>query len=552
MAKKSYEIACVVLVFLVGCAEYQSKLEIQDNSEILAGLGDNHFKITTTHDRTQAFFDRGLILAYAFNHQESAAAFQSAIDIDPQCAMCYWGLAYVLGPNINAPMEPSAVSKAHAAVKRANQWAIGVTPIEQATINALAYRYSTQVLDDRSALDSAYANAMRKVFQTFSDNADIGTLFADALMNQHPWNYWSADGQPKPWAPEIVSVLEQTLSIAPLHPGANHLYIHAVEASERPERGLASADRLGRLVPASGHLVHMPAHIYIRVGDYQKAIEVNRRAVAVDSDYMKHGHRPGIYRLAYVPHNHHFLWAAASKAGRSAEAIAAAYSTAEQVDSDAMREPGMATLEHYYAMPYYAQIRFGRWDDLLDSPEPEADLRYATAVWHFARGMAYVAKSDLPKANAELNAMNSIAAEPKIAQMSVSEMNGMVQILDIADHLLKGEMAAAQGEIVIALKHLHIAVALEDALHYNEPSDWVFPVRQSLGAILMRANRYDEAEAVYRADLLRNPNTGWSLFGLAASLDAQQKTDQADQVRGRFDKAWADADIQLTESRILN
>ncbi len=552
MTKKIFNIAWVILVLLIGCAEQQSKPKNQASSNILAGLGDNHFKITTTSDRAQTFFDRGLILAYAFNHQESAAAFQSAIDSDPHCAMCYWGLAYVLGPNINAPMEPSSVSKAHIAVQHAKARAIGVTPIERATIDALMYRYSAQVLDDRSALDSAYANAMRKVFQTFADQADIGTLFADALMNQHPWDYWTAGGQPKSWAPEIVSVLEQVLSVAPLHPGANHLYIHAVEASDHPERGLASADRLGKLVPASGHLVHMPAHIYIRIGDYQKAIEANQRAVAVDRDYMKHGHRSGIYRLAYVPHNYHFLWAAASKAGCSAEAMAAAYSTAEHVDVKSMRQPGMATLEHYYAIPHYAQIRFGRWDEILETPQPEADLRYATAVWHLARGMAYVAKSDLPKANTELKAMKRIAAEPEVAQMSIWEMNSMVQILDIANHLLKGEIAAAQGEIEVALKHLHIAVALEDALHYNEPSDWVFPVRQSLGAILMRANRYVEAETVYRTDLAKNPETGWSLFGLAASLDAQQKTDEANNVRDRFEKAWSKADIQLKESRILN
>ena len=538
----------LIFAVLAGCAVQQPA----PNAEILAGLGDNHFTITTGNDKTQAYFDRGLILAYAFNHQESAAAFQKAIDNDPECAMCYWGLAYVLGPNINTLMEPSAVARAYTAVQRAKALSGGVSPVEKAAINALTSRYSSMILDDRSALDSAYANAMRQVFQTYPDNADMGALFADALMNEHPWDYWTADGLPKDWAPEIVSVLEQVLKVAPEHPGANHLYIHAVEASDQPERGMASADRLGNLVPAAGHLVHMPAHIYIRTGQYQKAIEANRKAVAVDQDYMKHGRHSGIYPLAYIPHNHHFLWAASSNAGRSAEAMAAAYSTAEHVDRNVMRQPGMGTLEHYYAMPNYARIRFGRWNDILNSTRPEQDLRYANAVWHFARGMAFVAKSDLPRADTQLQALKKIAAEPKIAEMSIWDMNTMRQILDIAIYMLGGEIAAARGDAEIAVKLLCKAVALEDALQYSEPSDWVFPVRQSLGAVLMNANRFSEAETVYHNDLLKNPETGWSLFGLAASLDAQQKTNEANQVWARFDKAWSNADIKLKESRILN
>ncbi len=552
MINKSPFIFAMIFALLIGCAVQRPESLTQKAGDPLAGLGGNHFQISTDSGDAQAYFDRGLILAYAFNHQEAERAFQKALQIDAGCAMCYWGLAYVLGPNINAPMEPSVVAKAYAAAQSALALSSRASAKEQSVIAALVKRYGTDIVDDRAMLNQAYADAMRRVVKAFPKDADLGTLFAEALMNQHPWDYWTPQGKPKPWAGEIVATLENVLIDAPIHPGANHLYIHAVEASDSPERGLLSADRLGDLVPAAGHLVHMPAHIYIRTGDYEKAIAANEKAVLVDQDYMKHGHRSGIYPLAYVPHNHHFLWAAASKAGCSVDAMAAAASTAEHADTNAMRQPGMGALEHYYTIPTYAMVRFGKWRQILNLSKPALDLRYANAVWHYARGMAYVGKHDLDSAQVELASMNAIAAEPAVAELSIWEMNTMGQILDIANHVLRGEIAAAQSNTNLAVKYMRQAIQLEDALHYNEPSDWVAPVRQSLGAVLLSANRFVEAESVYREDLARNPETGWSLFGLAASLKAQHKIAAANAVQARFDKAWSKADVVLKESRIMD
>ncbi|MGZ8223541.1 MAG: hypothetical protein ACXW0H_00250 [Methylobacter sp.] len=535
----------LILVLLSGCAKAPT-VKLLDN------LGNYHFPITTSNEQAQRYFDQGLRWAYAFNHQESILSFKQAAQSDTECAMCYWGIAYALGPNINAKMEDIAVAEAFQAIQQAVQLQAKTSDLEQALISALAKRYGPKPVTDRSALDKAYADAMREVVKRYPDNAEAATLFADALMNQHPWDYWTAAGKPKPWTEEIVTALETALRIAPLNPGANHFYIHAVEASEYPERALASADRLGDLMPGAGHLVHMPAHVYMRAGLYHKAAEANRKAVSVDHHYLHSHHSEGIYPLAYVPHNHHFLSVAAANQGHSVEAIESARSTAAHTDSKAMRQPGMGGLEHYFVMPFYAQVRFGNWDDILQQPAPDRELRYANAIWHYARCYAFLAKGKLEQANNELNSLKAVAKEPAIQKLTFWDKHTMAQILDIAITVLEGELAAKRNDMATATGYLKQAVILEDNLQYDEPSPWYFPVRQSLGAVLLQAGKPEEAEQVYREDLQKNRENGWSLFGLMNSLEAQHKIDEAGAIKQRFNRAWARADITLTASRIID
>lgn len=538
-------ILCLTLALLSGCANAPT-VKLLDN------LGNHHFPITTNNEPAQRYFDQGLRWSYAFNHQESIRSFRQAAQFDTECVMCYWGIAYALGPNINAKMEDGAVAEAFQSIQHALQLQAKISDLEKALINALAKRYGLNPLTDRSALDKAYADAMREVVKRYPDDAEAATLFADALMNQHPWDYWMAAGKPKPWTAEIVTALETALRIAPLNPGANHFYIHAVEASEHPERALASADRLGDLMPGAGHLVHMPAHVYIRTGLYHKAAEANRKAVSVDHNYLHHHHSEGIYPMAYVPHNYHFLSFAAANQGRSVEAIESARSTAAHVDIKAMRQPGMGMLEHYYVMPFYAQVRFGKWDEILQEPAPDRDLRYANAIRHYARCYAFLAKGKLEQANNELSILKAIAKEPAIQKLTFWDKHTMTQILDIAITVLEGELAATRNDTVTAIGHLQNAVILEDKLRYDEPSPWYFPVRQSLGAVLLQAGKPEEAEQVYLEDLQKNRENGWSLFGLMKSLEAQNKIDEASEIKQRFKKAWARADIALTASRIID
>ena len=550
--KKLLTVLYMALIPLTGCTSEQKIDLASQQIKLFEGLGNHNFPIATKHPLAQRYFNQGLILAYAFNHRESERSFRAASRIDPECPMCYWGIAFALGPNINAAMDGKAVPNAFQAVQQALALSDHATGKEQALIKALRQRYASIPVKDRSQLDRAYADSMRDVVRSYPNDPDSGTLLADALMNQHPWDYWTDEGSAKPWTAEIVATLETILEYAPLHPGANHLYIHAVEASNDPERALPSADRLSDLVPGAGHLVHMPAHIYIRTGHYQKAITANQKAVKVDHDYIQHNHSEGIYPLAYIPHNHHFLWAVASKAGRSADALAAAKSTAAHVDTVAMRQPGMATLEHYYAIPLYALVRFAKWDELLAWPLPENDLRYLNAIWHYARGQAFVAKRNLGKAAQELKELEKIAKEPTIAKMSIWSMNTIGQILAIAQTVLSSQIAATKGDTTQSIILLQKAVRLEDGLRYNEPSDWYHPVRQSLGAMLLKVEKPKLAEKVYREDLRRHPKNGWSLFGLMTSLQAQNRLDEANQVKLRFKKAWADADIEISELYLMN
>lgn len=520
----------------------------QPMTPLLDNLGNHHHPISTQSKLAQRYFDQGLILAYGFNHAEAARSFKEAARLDPDCAMCYWGLAYVLGPNINAPMELDAVPEAWLALQKALELSKNASPKEKAYIEALAQRYSFKAVEDRQYLNIAYANAMRQVAQNYPEDLDAATLFVEALMDTTPWDYWNTDGTPKPEGAEMMATLDRVLMQNPNHPGANHLYIHAVEKGH-PELGIVAADRLQNLVAGAGHLLHMPSHIYFRVGRYRDAVLSNQRAIEADKSYITQCHAQGLYPLGYVPHNHHFLWYAATMAGQSNIAMQAAHHTAEMADPNMMREPGYGTLQHYYSIPLYTQIKFGKWDEILAQSAPEKDLLYPTGVWHYARGMAFTAKGEKSQAAQELEQLKAIATNPVLEKVTIWDINSTASLLKIASEVLAGELAAKQENYEQAIAHLKTAVQLEDNLKYDEPPPWYSPTRQSLGAVLLEAGQASEAERIYREDLKTYPENGWSLRGLAKSLQAQGKTEEAQAVQQQFSQAWKDADVTLTASR---
>jgi len=514
---------------------------------LIGSLGEGHHPITTASPESQRLFDKGMALTFGFNHDEAGRAFEKAAGLDPACAMCYWGKALVLGPNINAPMSGESAELAHEAAQKALALSTSASAREKALIAALASRYSADKEADRKALDLAYAEAMAGVRKQFPKDADAAVLYAEALMDLSPWDYWTTDGRPKNHILEVVETLEAVLEKDPNHPHAIHLYIHAVEASKNPHRAVRHADRLGELVPGSGHLVHMPAHAYIRTGLYHKASVANERAIVADDAYQSECARKGLYPLAYMPHNHHFLWATYSLEGRGADALKAATRLRQRVDENRMREPGFGTLQHFWATPLYALARFERWDEALREPEPPADLLYPQGVWHHLRGRAFVAQGNPAAAEKERAALESLINKPELASVKIWETNTVTDLLKIAHHLLAGEIAEQGGRVDEAISHYQAGLAIENALYYDEPHSWYLPMNQVLGRALLKAGRAREAENYFNADLNRHPENGWSLHGLMKSLDVQGKQTAAIEVRSRFEKAWAHADLKLGE-----
>jgi tetratricopeptide (TPR) repeat protein len=513
---------------------------------LFKNLGTHHHPVTTSSPKAQQYFDQGLRLVYAFNHDEATRAFKEAARLDPNCAMAYWGIALTLGPNYNLPTDQERAKAAYEATQKALSLASQVSEPERAYIEAIAKRYAATLDGDRKALDIAYADAMREVSKRYPDDLDAATLFAESLMNLRPWDLWTLDGQPQPGTEEIVSTLELVLKRNPNHPGAIHYYIHAVEASSQPGRAAPYADRLAKLTPGAGHLVHMPSHTYMRVGRYKDAAESNARAAAVDENYIEKHNVQGVYRMMYYPHNVHFLWAASCMEGRSAVALQAARKVADKAPAEMIRE--MPPLEFLPPTPLFTLIRFGKWQEILQEPQPPADLKYTTGVWHYARGRAFAATEKLDEAGREQANIEAIAtALPP--DFKLGENTPANTLLRIASNTLAGEIAARRGQTDEAIRFLEEAVRLQDGLPYTEPPPWYYPVRQSLGAVLLAAGRAAEAEAVYREDLKRNPENGWSLYGLAQSLRAQKKMKEAAAVEKRFRKAWARADVKLTTSR---
>jgi tetratricopeptide (TPR) repeat protein len=518
---------------------------------LLDGLGDYSRSIGASNPEVQQWFDQALMLTYGFNHQAAERSFLKAAELDPQCAMCWWGSALVLGPHVNAGMDPTNNEAAWERLQAAQAVAGDAPEWQQAYIRALSARYAENPPEDRSGLDQAYADAMAELVAARPDDLDAATLYAESLMNLQPWDYWTMDGQPVGRIAEIVSVLEGVMERDSDHAGALHLYIHAVEASEQPERGVAAADRLRTLIPGSGHLVHMPAHIYARVGRYHDAVIANQLAIESDNAYLaacRPG--PGVYPLGYVPHNHHFLWFAASMEGARDIALAAAEEThARTSDPDLMRAPGFEGMQNFALTPLFAKVRFGLWDDIVDDPKPADDLPYMQAIWHYAQGMAAVRNGRTDDARTHHEALVQASSDPEIEKLFMWERYSLVRGVRVAERVLAAELAHASGNLEAALAALETARDIEDDLPYDEPPGWHAPVRHTLGAVLLDAGRAEDAEEAYRAELRRNPENGWSLYGLAESLRAQGRDSEAEEVEARFEAAWAQADVALTSSR---
>ena len=512
---------------------------------LLDGLGVHHHAVTTTSREAQRYFDQGLRLVYAFNHDEATRAFREAARLDPGCAMAWWGVALAAGPNYNLPIDDARDRVARDAMTQAIALAPKASEPERAYVDALAKRYARPSGTDRKRLDRDYADAMREVARQHPDDLDAATLFAESLMVLRPWDLWTLDGKPQPGTTEIVETLEGVLARDPNHPGANHYYIHAVEASPDPGRALASAERLGRLAPAAGHLVHMSAHVYMRVGRYADAAEANRRAITADERYIARQNADGVYPQMYYPHNIHFLWSAASMEGRSAEAIAAASKLTAQVTPAALRQ--MPMLELFAPTTLFALARFGKWNQLLAVPAPGEEFQVYSGMWHYTRGLALAATGKVDEAAREQVRVAKLATAVA-ADRVIGDNQPAKRHLELAAAELAGEIAARRGRTDEAVKQLQEAVRLEDQLPYTEPPAWWRPTRHVLGAVLLEGGRPVEAEAVYREDLRRNPENGWSLLGLSLSLRDRDPA-AAGSADARFRMAWARADMQPRSSR---
>ena len=514
----------------------------------LEGLGDYHFEVTTQSPESQQFFDQGLRLTYAFNHSEALRAFKESVRLDPQNAMGYWGWALVLGPNLNLPMIPDVVPQAYEAIQGAVALKDKVTERERAYIEALAKRYTDDPSADRRPFDLAYARAMAKLTARYPDDLDAATLYAASLMNLSPWDYWNLDGSPKGQTAEILGTLQSVVDRNPRHAGALHYYIHTVEA-RHPERGERHADMLAGLMPGAGHMVHMPSHIYMRLGRFTDSYEANRKAVQADESYITQCRSQGIYPLNYYPHNIHFMAWSAMLQGRQEAALEAARKIVEKVPPELSADKNVwALYETFLSQPMFVMVRFGMWEKMLAEPKPDSESKFMTGIWHYGRALAYIHTDRPAKARRELGPV----VEAREAMGESDHYIGFATaqtLMTIAEETVRGELAYSDGNTLMGLAHLERAVRLEDSLRYNEPPDWYFPLRHFLGAMLLDAGRPNEAEVVYAADLRKNPENGYSLFGLRSALAQQGKSEDARAVARRFDHAWADATHTLTSSR---
>lgn len=507
------------------------------------GFGGYHRRVSTESAEAQRWFDQGFQLLYGFNHDEAIRSFQHAAKLDPNLAMAHWGEAYARGLHINNPQMGQEQSElAYAAAQRALAKIDHASPVEAALIRAVTERYAMPVPEDRSPLDEAYAAAMEKVWERFPNDADVGALFAESLMNLQPWDLWTRQGEPKGRTLEIVATLERVLEINQNHPGANHFYIHAVEASNEPERGVASADRLRTLVPGSGHLVHMPAHIYARVGRWADASDANVQAIAADRAYFAKAPAPDFYALYFI-HNIHFLSWSAMMEGRYETAMAAARELERDIPQSFLKEWTFIA-DGFMPVTYHAMIRFGKWEDILKEKKPEDYRRLSLALWHYARGIALANTHRISEARDELEAFEAVA--PTVPEDWVVGNSAASDVLAVARHMLKGEIAYKAGNADEAFALLRTGVQLEDQLNYDEPPDWMQPVRHALGALLMAEGRNAEAKAVYLEDLKKYPENGWALLGLSQAMAAAGEDTTA--VDARRAKVWARADVSPVAS----
>jgi tetratricopeptide (TPR) repeat protein len=509
------------------------------SATLMTGYGNWHHPVSTKNAQAQAFFDQGLRQIYAFNHDEAARSFQRAAELDPKLAMAYWGIAEAVGPNYNDPASEARFVQAHAAIEKAQTLAADASEADKAYIAALAKRFPADPKSDLRAAAEQYRDAMRDMVKRFPDDLDAATLFAEAGMNLHPWGLWHPDGTPEEGTEEIVGTLESVIRREPNHLGAVHYYIHSVEASNSPERALAGANRLAELAPAAGHIVHMPAHIYIRTGDYEAALKTNQKAALADQAYIKAGAAQGIYSMMYYSHNLHFIAMSAAMNGNYLESRRGAQLLAANVSPHVKDMP---PLEGFMTVPLAVEVRFHKWNEILKAPQPDPNMHTATVFWHFARGLALAATDKLDEAEAE----HKIVAEAEektppdaIFQMPIN--NKTKDILKIAENVLGAKISLEKGDMDATVNQLRVAVAAQDSLKYDEPQDWFYPVRESLGAVLLIIGDNAGAEEVFRADLERNLRNPRSLFGLEQALKAQEKVYDAGFVRKQFDASWKGA-----------
>jgi tetratricopeptide (TPR) repeat protein len=513
------------------------------HAPLFDGLGKLHHPVTTTSKMAQRYFDQGLSLCYAFNHKEAIRSFEAAARYDTNLAMAWWGVAYAYGPHVNKPMSKEDSDSAWSALQRAVKLRERAGAKEQAYITALAARYQEKFVEDRSALDKAYAAAMRKVTKAYPDDLDAQTLLAEALMDTMPWDYWKSDRSPKPETEEANAALKYVMARNPDHLGANHLYIHAVEAGPQPELGLPSADRLLNYAPQAGHLVHMPSHIYMRVGQYEDAVQSNRRAIKADQSYIRQCHAQGFYPGAYYPHNIHFVWYAYLFQGRSGDAVTAASTVAENAMENYCGPKKAVEGARVRHLPWLTLARFGKWDDVLKVQEPAVtnDFLIDRVMWHYTRGLAFAARKQMNDAKREHAALTELVNKPEAKKLDSPQFPATA-MLKVAEHLLSAKVAP---DAKAAIAYLEKAVAAEEALPYMEPAYWPIPTRPILGAAVLQAGDAEKAEAIFREDLKRWPRNGFSLFGLEQALRKQGNTAGAELVRRELDEAWKRADVKL-------
>jgi tetratricopeptide (TPR) repeat protein len=528
----------VLVVFCVcGLAMAQHEMHAKPKPvTLMQGLGDLHHPVSTTNQQAQQFFDQGLRLIYAFNHDEAAHSFQHAAELDPKLAMAYWGVAEAVGPNYNDPASDDRFKAAHDAIQKAVDLEAGASPTEKAYIEAMAKRFPADPKADRRKAAEDYRDAMRDVVKQYPDDLDAATLFAESGMTLHPWGLWHPDGTPEAGTEEIVSTLESVIRRDPNHLGAIHYYIHAVEASPSPERALAGANRLAAMAPAAGHIVHMPAHVYIRTGDYDSAVKTNQKAAAADEAYIKSSGAQGIYPMMYYSHNLHFIAMCSAMNGDYAEAKKAANMLAAHV-GPAVKD--MPPLEGFMTIPLAVEIRFHRWNDILAAKAPDPAMKTTTVFYHFARGMALAGTGKVADAEAEYKFVSEAEkATPEDVVFAMPVNNKAKDILKIAENVLGAKIAVAKKDNATAVTMFQQAIAVQDSLKYGEPPDWFFPVRESLGAVLLSNGNAAEAEKVFREDLNRNPRNPRSLYGLREALKAQKRDYDAGFIQKQFDASW--------------
>ena len=540
--KSKFQIGVCSAVALAMCDVLAAKEPLYE------GLGSYSRKITTDSPEAQRYFDQGLAFLHGFNHRAAIRAFQQAAEIDPRCAMAHWGLALACGPHINLTVvPPPAAELAWKELNLARKNADYASPVERTLIDALGKRYANPQPADRSGLDRAYANAMRDVWRNFPNDPDVGALFAEAMMDLRPWDQWTAQGKPQPGTDEILATLDAVLKLNPNHPLANHLYIHAVEASPNPQRAIAAADRLRNLQPGLAHNVHMPSHIDIRTGQWLKAVDTNAKAVEADQRYRKIFGQPKGFLNVYIAHNRHMLAYAAMMTGQRDLAMKHIRAMVAEMPADFLKE-NVLQAEGNVAMPLEVMVRFGLWNDILTEPEKYTEKMWFTRAFHHAaRAIASAAKSSTTNAR---NEQRIFLERSKLVQKEASlGNNGCEAILGVVTPMVEGEILVAEGQVDRGIEELRAAIQQEDALKYDEPPGWLIPVRHSLGAVLMKQQRFAEAEQVYRENLARLPDNGWSLFGLAETLRRQSKNaDEASETQAKFEKVWAKADLKITTS----